>query len=341
MTITILGIESSCDETSCAIVDENGTINSNIVWSQRIHEEYGGVVPEISARSHLASMPRVIQKALDESGLSWNEIDAIACTGGPGLIGGLLVGVMAAKSLAHIHNKPFLPINHLEGHALTARLNPGVEFPFLLLLVSGGHCQLWDVNHLGDYHLLGETMDDAAGEAFDKVAKMLNLPYPGGPSIEKIASTGNSQRFKLPIPLQGQQKCDFSFSGLKTAVRQLIEKNQPLTDQTRADIAASFQYTVIHSLLKTTQRALTLRPHLKRLVVGGGVACNALLRSEFSKMDIQFIAPPLHLCCDNAAMIAWAGVERYKKGLYDQNRNVCMSFRPRPRWIMNDANNYS
>ena len=335
--ILILGIESSCDETAAALVRGDRHILADVVLSQLDeHRPYGGVVPEIAARSHLEHVDKLVAEAMRRAEISFSDLDAIAATGGPGLIGGVLVGVATAKAIALATNKPFLAVNHLEGHALTARLTHGLDFPYLLLLASGGHCQLLAVLGVGDYRRLGSTMDDAAGEAFDKVAKMIGLGYPGGPLVERAAANGDPTRFALPRPMKGRPGCDFSFSGLKTAVRLQVEAlPQPLTDQDKSDLAASFQAALSDSIADRTRRAIALFrqswPQGTTMVVAGGVAANRALRDMLIKVTAEagftFLAPPLNLCTDNAAMIAWAGVERFRLGLVDG-----LDFAPRPRW---------
>ncbi len=335
MTI-VLGIESSCDETACALVDDNKNILSSVVWSQYDeHRRFGGVVPEIAARAHLEKCDLLIKEALDKAGKDFKDLSAVAVAGGPGLIGGVLVGVMTAKAIALCHKLPFIAVNHLEGHALTARLSSPVPFPYLLLLTSGGHCQVLLVQGVGQYQKLGGTIDDSAGEAFDKVAKMLDIGYPGGPNLEKAAREGNPKRFSFPVPMKGRPGCDFSFSGLKTAVRVCIEKNTPLSEQDKKDICASFQSAVIaqmrdrlnHAIEKTKE----ICPNVKDLVVAGGVAANQSVRAMIEELATQngmvFSAPPIGLCTDNGVMIAWAGLERFKLGLTDE-----LDFRARPRW---------
>ncbi|WP_142850524.1 tRNA (adenosine(37)-N6)-threonylcarbamoyltransferase complex transferase subunit TsaD [Telmatospirillum sp. J64-1] len=333
----ILGIETSCDETAAAVVDGEGKILSNVVLSQLDeHRLYGGVVPEIAARSHLDHIDRLVAEAMREAGLGFSELDAVAATGGPGLIGGVIVGVMTGKAIALVHDKPFLAVNHLEGHALTARLTHQLAFPYLLLLVSGGHCQLLLVEGVGRYRRLGATIDDAAGEAFDKVAKMLDLGYPGGPAVERAARDGRPQAFTLPRPMKGRPGCDFSFSGLKTAVRQALDGlGREATPQDKADIALAFQEAVADSIANRSRNAMRmardLRPETCKLVVAGGVAANSFLRARLgetaAKNGFELIAPPLNLCTDNAAMIAWAGLERFRLGQRDS-----LDFAPRPRW---------
>jgi N6-L-threonylcarbamoyladenine synthase len=330
----ILGIETSCDETAAALVNDQGEILADVVLSQLAdHRPFGGIVPEVAARSHLDHLDRLIKAALEEAGLGLHQLDAVAATGGPGLIGGVMVGVMTGKAIASVIDKPFLAVNHLEGHALTARLTHKIAFPYLLLLISGGHCQLLIVEGVGKYRRLGTTIDDAAGEAFDKVAKMLGLGYPGGPAIERAAKNGDSSRFPLPRPMKGKPNCDFSFSGLKTAVRQMLP--EPLAAEDAADMAASFQMAVADAVADRCKRAsrifLEAHPEGRHLVVAGGVAANFALRLRLEKLaeevGLELIAPPLKYCTDNAAMIAWAGVERLRLGQSDG-----MDFAPRPRW---------
>lgn len=338
MTVTVLALESSCDETAAAVVrvapDGKGEILANIVYSQtKEHADYGGVVPEIAARAHVDKMDGVVEQALTKASLSLAAIDAFAATSGPGLLGGLLVGVSYAKSLALAYNKPFLGVNHLEGHALTCRLTDHVPFPYLLLLTSGGHCLFIDVKDVGDYTTLGGTIDDAAGEAFDKVAKLMGLPFPGGPMMEKTAKDGNPQAFEFPIPLR-HEGLDFSFSGLKTAARQAIVAAEPLSDATRADIAASFQHTVAETLALKSRRALK-HTQSPRLVVAGGVAANKTIRAALEKaahsQKAAFFVPPIGLCTDNAAMIAYAGAVRLLAGEADN-----LDTAARPRWPLDE-----
>lgn len=333
----ILGIETSCDETAAALVDGERRILADVVLSQiDVHRPFGGIVPEVAARAHLEHVDAMVAQAMAQAGKTFADLDAVAATGGPGLIGGVMVGVMTAKAIALAANKPFLAVNHLEGHALTARLTHGIEFPYLLLLASGGHCQLLAVLGVGDYRRLGTTIDDAVGEAFDKAAKMIGLGYPGGPQIQEWAAKGDPTRFALPRPMKGKPGCDFSFSGLKNAVRLLVESlPQPLCDQDVADVAAAFQTAVAESMADRTKRAIeTFKsrwPQGTHLVVAGGVAANVALREKLTlladKAGLTFLAPPLKLCTDNAAMIAWAGAERFRLGLTDP-----LNFAPRPRW---------
>ncbi|NYZ14670.1 tRNA (adenosine(37)-N6)-threonylcarbamoyltransferase complex transferase subunit TsaD [Azospirillum sp. RWY-5-1] len=341
--MNVLGIETSCDETAAAIVTDAREIRADVVLSQLDdHTPYGGVVPEIAARAHLEHLDGLVRRALDDSGLTLADIDAVAATGGPGLIGGVIVGVMTAKAIAAARGLPFVAVNHLEGHALTARLTDDVAFPYLLLLVSGGHCQLLSVEGVGRYRRLGTTIDDAVGEAFDKTAKLLGLGYPGGPLVEKAAATATDPgRFELPRPMVGRPGCDFSFSGLKTAVRRHVEElGRPLTDIDRADLAAAFQTAVADVMADRVGRALALfrdrHPQGDTLVVAGGVAANRTLRARLAGLadarGLRFVAPPLRLCTDNAAMIAWAGIERLRLGQTDP-----LDFAPRPRWPLDPA----
>ena len=341
----VLGIETSCDETAAAIVErdegDKAHIVSNIVWSQiEDHVPYGGVVPEIAARAHVEILDGLVKRALEEAKLGLKDIDAIAATGGPGLIGGLIVGLMTAKALALAANKPFIAINHLEGHALTAKLTNNLDYPYLLLLVSGGHTQVILVKGLGDYKRLGTTIDDALGEAFDKTAKLLGLPYPGGPIIEKLAAQGENQRIELPRPLKGEKRLDFSFSGLKTAVRQAAMEMAPLSDKDIADIAASFELAVTDTLSDRVERSLAVFKNEypdkeASLVVAGGVASNKAIRNSLQKLcdahGFKFIAPPIGLCTDNAAMIAYAGLQHFIHG--DRSS---FNIAPRSRWPLDE-----
>ncbi|HYM03707.1 MAG TPA: tRNA (adenosine(37)-N6)-threonylcarbamoyltransferase complex transferase subunit TsaD [Stellaceae bacterium] len=337
----VLGIETSCDETAAAVVSDAGErIRANLVLSQLAeHRPYGGVVPEIAARAHLDHLDGLISGALAAAGVSFADLDGVAATGGPGLIGGVIVGVMEAKAIALARGIPFIAVNHLEGHALTVRLVAAVEFPYLLLLVSGGHCQLLVVEGVGRFRRLGTTIDDAAGEAFDKGAKLLGLGFPGGPAIEEAARRGDPHRFALPRPLKGRPGCHFSFSGLKTALRQTVETladgDGRLSPRDVADLAASLQAAIGDSLVDRTANAIAefraRHPDGRNLVVAGGVAANTALRYRLNALAVQhglaFVAPPLALCTDNGAMIAWAGIERLRLGLTDR-----LDFAPRPRW---------
>ena len=338
----VLGLETSCDETAASVVrltaDGHGEILSDVVLSQiEQHRPFGGIVPEVAARAHLEACDAIVKQAMDEAELGFDQLDAVAATGGPGLIGGVIVGVMTAKAIACARDIPFVAVNHLEGHALTARLTDRVAFPYLLLLVSGGHSQLLAVRGVGDYVRLGTTIDDAVGEAFDKSAKMLGLGYPGGPPIEAAAKLGNATRFALPRPMRGKPGCHFSFSGLKAAVKRAIDALPPgqLLDQDVNDMAASFQAAVADVIGERTGRAIQafreLCPDGNTLVVAGGVAANQALRGTLqavaAREGMTLAAPPLNLCTDNAAMIAWAGIEHLRLGHRDG-----LDFAPRPRW---------
>ena len=344
----VLGIESSCDETAAALVNDQKEILSSVVLTQSEHKNFGGVVPEIAARSHLEHIDEIIEETFKKANLKPSDIDAVAVAGGPGLIGGVTVGVMAGKALSLALNKPFIAVNHLEGHALTARLNSDVKYPYLLLLTSGGHCQILIVNEVGNFKRLGTTIDDAAGEAFDKVAKMLGLGYPGGPIIEKMASLGDENRFILPRPLHNSPDCNLSFSGLKTAVRKIIEsyaedgklEHAILRKRDIADICACFQKAATDCLLHKLKKAISIFksecPNGKHIVVAGGVAANIYLRTKLEELatsnNLIFAAPPIKFCTDNGVMIAWAGVERAQKGLFDT-----LDFKPRPRWPLDET----
>ena len=339
----VLGIETSCDETAAAVVTGERTILSNLVLSQLDeHRPFGGVVPEIAARSHLDHLDALIARALEEAGLGFEALDGVAATAGPGLIGGVFVGVMTAKAIALARGLPFLAINHLEGHALSVRLTDDLAFPYLLLLISGGHCQLLAVEEVGRYRRLGGTIDDALGEAFDKSAKLLGLAYPGGPAIERAAESGDPARFELPRPMLGRDNLDFSFSGLKTAVRHKArELGLPAAAdaQTVSDLAAAFQAAAGDVLADRCRRALARfgesHGQAGPLVVAGGVAANRYLRARLAAVAEQagapMLAPPQALCTDNAAMIAWAGIERLERGLADP-----LDFAPRPRWPLEE-----
>lgn len=315
----VLGIESSCDETAAAVVCDASKpeerILSNVINSQiQLHAKYGGVVPEFAARSHAKVIDRVINEALLQADCNLDDIDVIAATASPGLIGGLLVGTVCAKTISALTNKPYMAINHLEGHLLTCRLCKNIDFPFLALLTSGGHFFFIEVLGIGDYKILGKTLDDAAGECFDKVAKMLGFEYPGGVAIQKHAEFGDPNRFQFPIPLQRRPGCDVSFSGLKTAVKNLISSMANLSDQDKRDISASFQKTVVRFIIRQTEKALKMSAHHpKTFVATGGVAANAALRdallTQSHQRGLNFYAPPLSLCTDNATMIAWVAIE--------------------------------
>jgi N6-L-threonylcarbamoyladenine synthase len=338
----VLGIESSCDETASAVLDADGRVLAEAVLSQeREHAPYGGVVPEIAARAHLAALPHQVHRTMARAGLGFGELGGVAASAGPGLIGGLIVGTQFAKGIALAHGLPFVAVNHLEAHALTARLpgvvEGGVAFPYLLLLLSGGHCQCVAVHDVGQHVRLGSTMDDAVGEAFDKVAKLLGLGWPGGPALERLAANGDPRRHAFPRPLLGRSGCDFSFSGLKTAVAREVTRQGAgaLPVRAAADIAASFQSAVADVLADRAAHAMaTMReraPAAHVLVVAGGVAANGAIRDALSDVAGQhgftLAAPPVRLCTDNAVMVAWAGIERLRLGLA-QGLDVA----PRPRW---------
>ncbi len=323
----VLGIESSCDETAAALVDSDRRILAQRIASQdEEHRPYGGVVPEIAARAHAERLTPLIAATLADAGMSLSDLDAVAATAGPGLIGGVMVGLVTAKALAMASDKPLIAINHLEGHALSPRLaDPALEFPYLLLLVSGGHCQILLVEGVGRYRRLGTTIDDALGEAFDKTAKILGLGFPGGPAVERLAASGDARKVPLPRPLLGTAEPHFSFAGLKSAV--LRAKDSGL--HADADIAASFQLAAVDCIIDRTRNALGLIDRPTALVVAGGVAANHAVRSALEGLagayGLAFVAPPLALCTDNAAMIAWAGIERL-------GQSDPLDFVARPRW---------
>lgn len=325
----VLGIESSCDETAAALVTSERTILAQRIASQDdAHRPYGGVVPEIAARAHAERLTPLIEATLADAGMSLADVDAVAATAGPGLIGGVMVGLVTGKALAMAADKPLLAINHLEGHALSPRLSdPALEFPYLLLLVSGGHCQLLKVEGAGQYRRMATTIDDALGEAFDKTAKLLDLGYPGGPALEKLARDGDPAAVPLPRPMLGSREPHFSFAGLKSAVLRAKQSGE----YADADIAASFQQAAVECLIDRTRRAIEAEDGITALVVAGGVAANASVRSALEELaennGLPFVAPPLALCTDNAAMIAWAGIERLATGVSDPLDIVA-----RPRW---------
>ncbi len=343
---TLLGIESSCDETAIAVVrrlgDGGAEIMSNVVLSQnREHAPYGGVVPEIAARAHVLHADGLLGQALEKAGLGYGELDGVAATAGPGLIGGVMVGLMTGKAVALAHDLPFIGVNHLEGHALSVRLSENVDFPYLLLLASGGHSQLLAVEGVGRYRRLGTTLDDALGEAFDKAAKMLGLGMPGGPAVENMAACGDATRFALPRPLLGSPSADFSFSGLKTALRRVAELAAPLSEADCADLCASFQEAAADCVVDRTGRAMALYTEAladdvpRRFVMAGGVAANAALRGRLEALcaarAFALHVPPMKLCTDNGAMIAWAGAERLVLGQRDT-----LDMSARARWPLDE-----
>jgi N6-L-threonylcarbamoyladenine synthase len=336
----VLGIETTCDETAAAVVERNeageGKIRSNVILSQlEEHQAFGGVVPEIAARAHVEALDGVIRAALAEAETDLSKLDAVAASAGPGLIGGVIVGLTTAKAIALVIGKPLIAVNHLEAHALTARLTRKLDFPFLLLLVSGGHTQLVAVEDVGRYRRIGGTRDDAIGEAFDKTAKLLGLPYPGGPAVERCAKDGDPARFKLPRPMFGEPLPDFSLSGLKTAVRLEAQKIAPISPQDIADLCAGFQAAVVDVVIDRVQRAVEILRAGGRepnaIVVAGGVAANRNVREVMEELAIALklalVIPPPELCTDNGAMVAWAGCERLARGLTDP-----LDARPRARW---------
>ncbi len=339
----ILGIESSCDETAASIISENDQgspiVLSNIVSSQsNIHKEFGGVVPELAARSHIEKIDWIVQKAIDDSGIKINEIDAVASTAGPGLIVCLSVGLSFGKALAASLNKPFIAVNHLEGHALSPKLNSKLNYPYLLLLISGGHSQYLSVKNLSEYKRLGTTIDDAVGEAFDKTAKLLGIEFPGGPQIEVLAKKGNSNRYDLPKPIFSRGGCNLSFAGLKTAILKISK--QINTEQEKFDLAASFQKTVVEILHKKTKLAFIefekqIKPKEKKFVIAGGVAANKEIRNMLTNLckEKKYIPifPPIELCSDNAAMIAMVGLEKFKLKQFNN-----LDYPAKPRWQLDE-----
>ena len=346
--VTVLGLETSCDETAAAVVrveeNERGEILSNVVYSQvKEHAAFGGVVPEIAARAHVSRLDRLMLAALEQAGLGWQELDAVAATAGPGLIGGLMVGLMSGKAVALARSLPFVAVNHLEAHALSPMLSDAsVRPPYLLLLVSGGHTQLISVDGVGQYRRLGTTIDDALGEAFDKVAKMLGLGYPGGPEVERLAEKGDAQRFKFPRPMLGREECHFSFSGLKTAVRTtILELGPDLSEQDKADICASFQQAVVETLADRVACACRRFRQLHEvvehpyLVLAGGVAANTAIRAALEEVaagqGFRLSVPPPALCTDNAAMVAYAGALKLLRG-----KMAPLSVSARPRWPLDE-----
>jgi len=339
----ILGIESSCDETAASIISENDKgspiVLSNVVSSQvDIHKEFGGVVPELAARSHIEKIDWIVRKAIHESGKKIEEIDAVASTAGPGLIVCLSVGLSFGKALAASLNKPFIAVNHLEGHALSPRLNSELKYPYLLLLISGGHSQYLSVKNLSEYERLGTTIDDAIGETFDKTAKLLGIEFPGGPQIEILAKRGDSNKYKLPKPIFNRGGCNLSFAGLKTAILKITKEIK--TDQEKFDLAASFQKTVIEILYKKTKIAFSefekkIKTTKKKFVVAGGVAANKEIRNMLVNLckeeSYEPIFPPIELCGDNGAMIAMVGLEKFKLNKFDN-----LNFPAKPRWPLDE-----
>lgn len=346
-TLTVLGIESSCDDTAAAVVRLNGKADvlSSIVYGQTaLHADFGGVVPEIAARAHAEKLDHCVEEALTQANLSLTDLDGIAVTAGPGLIGGVLSGVMCAKGLSAATGLPLIGVNHLAGHALTPRLTDDVTYPFLMLLVSGGHCQFLIAKGPDDFKRLGGTIDDAPGEAFDKTARILGLPQPGGPSVERTAKFGDPKRFKLPRPLLDRDGCDMSFSGLKTAMLRardsIVAEKQGLTHADQADLCAGFQAAVTDVLVEKSRRALdeylSLNPETPTLAVAGGVAANTAIRTGLQDLcaahDVAFVAPPLALCTDNAAMIAYVGLTRLANNDVDD-----LTLSARPRWPLDNT----
>ena len=339
--LTVLGLETSCDETAASVVRLSASgaeVLSSVIHSQiDEHAAFGGVVPEIAARSHVEMIDGVARRAMAEAGIDYAALDGVAATAGPGLVGGVMVGLSYGKAVALARGLPLIAVNHLEGHAVSARLGAETTYPFLLLLVSGGHCQLLEVRGIGDMSRLGTTIDDAAGEAFDKIAKAMGLGYPGGPALEKLAASGDGARFDLPRALLGRKDCDFSFSGLKTAASRLAQTCE--TDQDKADLADAVQKAIARQLAERTERAMVAyaEQHQERLfVVAGGVAANKTIRRTLedlaTKHGFGFLAPPLVYCTDNAAMIALAGAERLEKGLTSD-----IDVAARPRWPLDEA----
>ncbi|WCR57555.1 tRNA (adenosine(37)-N6)-threonylcarbamoyltransferase complex transferase subunit TsaD [Wolbachia endosymbiont of Ctenocephalides felis wCfeJ] len=328
---TILAVETSCDETAAAIVNSDKQVLAHKILSQTEHKKRGGVIPEIASRAHMEHLGGIIKGAIEKSNLNFCDLDAIAATSGPGLIGGLIVGTMMAKAIAHAAQKPFIAVNHLEAHVLVIRLLYEVKFPFLVLLISGGHCQFLIAQNVGKYIKLGETLDDSLGEAFDKVAKMLGLSYPGGPLVERLAKKGDGTRFKLPRAMVKRSGCDFSFSGIKTAVRNLVQELK-MSEQDVCDVCASFQECVSDILLDRVKNAVAMAASLNikinDFVITGGVAANNFLREKLKKhINLNILSPPNHLCTDNAIMVGWAGIERLEKNYIDP-----LNFAPRPKW---------
>ena len=338
-SLTILGIESSCDDTAAAVVRDTDVLSSIVYGQTSLHAQFGGVVPEIAARAHAEKLDHCVEEALAAANLTLADLDGIAVTAGPGLIGGVLSGVMCAKGISAATGLPLIGVNHLAGHALTPRLTDQLAYPYLMLLVSGGHCQFLIVKAHDRFQRIGGTIDDAPGEAFDKTARLLGLPQPGGPSVERAARMGDAKRFALPRPLLNQPGCDMSFSGLKTAILRardgVVVEKSGLTPQDQADLSASFQAAIADVLIEKTRRALDaylqMQPAKPAFAIAGGVAANGAIRDGLSTLcavlDTDFVAPPLKLCTDNAAMIAYAGLERMQAGESDD-----LTLSARPRW---------
>lgn len=339
--LTVLGLETSCDDTAAAVVRRHAdgrieVLSDEVAGQHDAHAPFGGVVPEIAARAHASKLDRVAARAMADAGVRFEDLDGVAATAGPGLVGGVMVALMTAKAVALAHDLPFVAINHLEGHALSPRLTGEIAFPYLLLLVSGGHTQLLVAEDVGRYRRLGATIDDAAGEAFDKLAKILGLGHPGGPAVEALAAKGDPARFALPRPLLGAPHADFSFAGLKTAARRVWESLENPTDQDRADLAASTQAAIAETLADRAARAFEMAGEVTALVVAGGVAANAAIRAALARVaedaGVSLVAPPLKWCTDNAAMIALAGAERFARGERDG-----LDAAARPRWPLDEA----
>ncbi len=348
-TLTVLGLESSCDDTAAAVVRQSegagAEVLSSVVFGQTdLHSAYGGVVPEIAARAHAEKLDTCVLQALESAGMTLKDVDAVAVTAGPGLIGGVMSGVMCAKGISAATGLPLIGVNHLAGHALTPRMTDGIAFPYLMLLVSGGHCQYLIAHRPEKFTRLGGTIDDAPGEAFDKTARLLGLPQPGGPSVEAEARTGDPKRFRFPRPLLDRPGCDLSFSGLKTALMrmrdQIAAEKGGLTRQDRADLCAGFQQAIVDTLAEKTRRAIDLylqeSPSDPVIAVAGGVAANSAIRSALETVSAEcgarFTAPPLRFCTDNAAMIAYAGIERFRTGARDG-----LDLTARPRWPLDQT----
>lgn len=331
----VLAVETSCDETAVAIVKSDKQVLAHEILYQKEHKTRGGVIPEIASRAHMSHLSGLIKCAIETSKLSLSSVHAIAATSGPGLIGGLIVGTMMAKAIAHATNKPFIAVNHLEAHTLVIRLIHEVKFPFLVLLISGGHCQFLIAQDVGKYIKLGETLDDSLGEAFDKVAKMLNLSYPGGPLVEELAKKGNSKRFQLPRAMIKRTGCDFSFSGIKTSIRNLLQK-LTMNEEDVYDICASFQECVSDILLNRTNNAVIMAKSLgvevNDFIITGGVAANKFLRKKLEEnIKLNILFPPINLCTDNAIMVGWAGIERLQRNYIDS-----LNFSPRAKWELDE-----